>query len=220
MSDILCAMFRTLVLSLLITLPIQAGWLSRQSPHPRYQELKEGDIVFQDTGGAQGAAVRAATNSPYTHCGVLFKKDGTLYVLEAVQPVKVTSFLAWKQRSKVFHARRLKDGSQLTPAAFQKALKWGTAQLGKNYDFHFKWGDDELYCSELVWKIYHQAAGITLCTPKSFQSYFLKDPAVTRIVRQRYGAVANLPKNMPVVAPSDLAASPLLAEVPRRQKKL
>lgn len=212
-------MFRTLLFTLLISLPVQAGWLSRQSAHPRYQELKEGDILFQDTGGKQGAAVRAATNSPFTHCGVLFKQDGKFYVLEAVQPVKVTSFLAWKQRSKVFHARRLKDDSKLTPAAFKKALNWGSAQLGKNYDFHFKWGDDELYCSELVWKIYHQATGITLCKPRSFQSYLLEDNAVREIVRRRYGGLENLPKNMPVVAPSDLARSPLLVEVPRRAKK-
>jgi cell wall-associated NlpC family hydrolase len=212
-------MMRFLAYFLLFALPAQAGWFSRQSNHPRYQELKEGDIVFQDTGGQQGEAVRAASKSPYTHCGVVFENKGTLYVLEAVQPVSVTTLAAWKMRSSVFHARRLKDNSKLNASALKKALKWGSAQIGKDYDLQFKWGDDQLYCSELVWKIYHKSTGISLCKPKSFQSYFLDDPMVREVVRKRYAGLNHLPKNEPVVAPSDLAASGLLIEVPLKLKK-
>ncbi|MDA7880929.1 YiiX/YebB-like N1pC/P60 family cysteine hydrolase [Akkermansiaceae bacterium] len=200
---------------LLVATPA-SGLFFKTWKHPRYEQLQTGDIVFQDTGGQQGDAVRAATGSDFTHCGVVFNSKGTLYVLEAIQPVSVISLKEWKKRSTVFHARRLKNPEKLDQAAFTKALAWGEKQLGKPYDFHFKWGDNSLYCSELVWKIYKESTGISLCKPKSFESYFLEDAVVREVIRQRYGHLDKLPKKEPVVAPSDLAASPLLVEVPRR----
>lgn len=202
-------------LALFIASPV-SGLFFKTWKHPRYEALKSGDIVFQDTGGQQGEAVRAATGSDFTHCGVVFQAGETLYVLEAVQPVSVISLKEWKKRSTVFHARRLKNPAKLDEAAFTKALAWGEKQLGKPYDFHFNWGDNSLYCSELVWKIYKKSTGIALCQPKSFESYFLGDETVRKLIRQRYGDLDKLPKKEPVVAPSDLADSPLLVEVPRR----
>ena len=187
--------------------------------HPRYERLQTGDIVFQDTGGAQGKAVTAATNSNFTHCGVVFEQDGKLYVFEAVQPVKIVPLNVWKARSKVFHARRLKDRAKLTNNSLVKAMAWGERQLGKDYDFKFLWNDEQLYCSELVWKVYHQATGIKICEPKRFKDYDLEDQAVLKIIVQRYGERENLPMNELVVAPSDLADSPLLDEVPRKKRK-
>lgn len=191
--------------------------LFNKSGHPNYERLRTGDIVFQELGGEQGQAVRAATGSRFTHCGVVFEQDGKLYVLEAIQPVSVVSLDAFRRRSKLFHARRLKDPSALNVPNLQKALRWGRQQLGKDYDPLFQWDDDHLYCSELVWKIYRRAAGIELCEPKTFQTYFLDKPEVRRLIRKRYGNRANLPAREPVVAPSDLAASHLLIEVPRRK---
>jgi len=180
---------------------------------PNYERLKTGDIVFQDTGGEQGAAVEAATGSKFTHCGIVFEKNKTLYVLEAVQPIQVVTLKKFRKRSKIFHARRLKDPSPLTQEAIQKGLAWGEKQIGKNYDTLFKWDDENLYCSELVWKIYEKATGQKLCDTKTFKSYFLQKEAVKAIIEKRYGGADNLPKEEPVVAPSDLAVSPLLVEV-------
>jgi len=185
---------------------------------PSY-DLKSGDIVFQDTGGAQGAAVQAATKSNFTHCGVVFEENGKLYVIEALEPVTITPILQWKRRSSVYHAMRLKNPKKLTPAILKKALNWGVQQVNKPYDFKFQWDDANLYCSELVWKLYAENAGIRLCEPKSFHSYFLDKPEVRKIIRLRYGAIESLPKNEPVVAPSDIAKSALLVEVPRKSKK-
>lgn len=184
---------------------------------PSYERLQTGDIVFQELGGPQGEAVKAATGSPYTHCGVVFEQNRILYVLEAVQPVSVVTLEAFQRRSRLFHARRLKNPDVLNAKNLAKALTWGRQQIGKNYDPLFRWDDENLYCSELVWKIYQKAAKVELCPTKTFQSYFLQNPEVQRIIRQRYGATAKLPAKEPVVAPSDLAASPLLSEVPRRK---
>ncbi len=209
-----------LLIIALVTLPhLKAHLLSKTKRHPLYTQLKTGDIVFQDTGGFQGAAVTKATGSNYTHCGVVFEQDGKLFVFEALQPVKVTPLKKWKKRSRIFHAMRLKDHKKLTPKAFEKGLEWGRKQLGKKYDFKFQWDNDRLYCSELVWKIYKKATGVELSKHKTFQDYQLDHPIVKTLIRTRYGNRKNLPKNARVVAPSDLAQSKLLIEVPKLAKK-
>jgi hypothetical protein len=42
---------------------------------------------------------------------------------------------------------------------------------------------------------------------------------VKAIIAKRYGSADKLPRDEPVVAPGDLAASPLLVEVPRIEGK-
>ncbi|MES2921321.1 MAG: YiiX/YebB-like N1pC/P60 family cysteine hydrolase [Verrucomicrobiota bacterium] len=180
---------------------------------PKPQALREGDIVFSGSTTGQGGAIIAATGSPYTHCGIVFLRDGKPMVLEAVQPVSVVSLETFKSRSKpgTFMARRLRTA--LTPANYQMARSWGAAQIGKNYDARFQWNDDTLYCSELVWKIY-QHGGVELCEPRRFRDYHLDDPKVRKLVEERYGGIEKMPLDEKVVAPSDLAASPLLVDVP------
>ncbi|HEY1122646.1 MAG TPA: YiiX/YebB-like N1pC/P60 family cysteine hydrolase [Haloferula sp.] len=179
--------------------------------------LKEGDILFHGTGGQQADAIRGATSSPFTHCGVVFEENGRLLVLEAVQPVSVTTVEEFEKRSKpgTFRVKRLKAAPDA--AGIEKAKAWGKKQLGLSYDSRFQWGDDKLYCSELVWKVFDQA-GVKLCEPKHFQDYKLDHPAVKPVIEQRYGSADKLPKDEPVVAPSDLADSPLLVDVPRLKK--
>ncbi len=174
--------------------------------------LKEGDIVFSSATHGQGEAIIEATGSLYTHCGIVFLKDGKLMVLEAVQPVGVISLEAFIARSKpeAFTVRRPIVAP--APAEFLKAREWAAAQIGKDYDIRFLWGDDKLYCSELVWKIY-QHAGIELCPPRQFRDYDLQKPAVKKIIAERFGGMSKLPMDEKVVAPSDIAASPLLDEV-------
>lgn len=81
------------------------------------------------------------------------------------------------------------------------------AQFGRNYDARFQWDDENLYCSELVWKIY-QNAGIELCMPRLFKDYDLQRPEIRSLIKSRYGSFDRLPMDEKVVAPSDLAASP------------
>ena len=177
-------------------------------------DLREGDIVFSGSADGQGGAIIAATGSPYTHCGIVFLRDGQPMVLEAVQPVGVVTLETFKSRCKpgTFLARRLKTA--LTPANYQSARTWAAAQIGKNYDPRFRWDDGNFYCSELVWKIY-QHAGVELCELRRFRDYKLDDPKVKKLIAERYGDVGKMPLDEKVVAPSDLATSPLLVEIPR-----
>jgi uncharacterized protein YycO len=200
---------------------IFAGWLALAVFSPMYAKeahafaLRDGDIVFTGSKAGQGAAISAATGSPITHCGVVFRKEGKWMVLEAVQPVKITKLEDFMARADkdTFAARRPKK--DLTAEAYQKAAKWAESQLGLNYDVRFQWDDKKLYCSELVWKFYQQA-GIEICTPRKFGDYKLDHPLVRKMIEERYGSIDRLPKDEMVVAPSDLLASSKLIEVPKR----
>ncbi len=175
-------------------------------------DLREGDIVFSSSSRGQGEMIVAATGSPITHCGIVFQSDGKLMVLEAVQPVRaipLETFVARCGPGK-FSARRLKSG--LTPANLKSGRDWALQQVGKDYDHRFLWSDDAIYCSELVWKTY-KYAGIELCKPRQFKDYHLDDPKVRKAAEERFGKLANLPREEKVVAPSDLAASTLLEEI-------
>ena len=95
--------------------------------------------------------------------------------------------------------------------------RYCSSVLGKDYDLQFRWSDDKIYCSELVWKAYKHATGIELCPPRPFKSYNLKSPTVQRLVKSRYGSSGQLPLDELAVAPSDLADSPLLVEAPKKE---
>lgn len=191
----------------------------RKAP-PRDYELREGDIVFQGNAGPQSDAIRDATGSAFTHCGVVFNHESRWFVIEAVQPLRSTPLDRWIDRGLpgTYRAYRLKQ--PLRPAAADRARAWAMGQLGKNYDLKFRWDDGALYCSEFVWKLFREG-GIELCQTRAFRDYELEAPTVKAIIRQRYGGTENLPLDETVVAPGDLAASKLLAEAPRRrtQKK-
>ena len=184
-------------------------------------ELRSGDIVFQETNGNQAMAVKAATNSHWSHVGMVFHRNGKPMVIEAVQPVRVTSLASFIARNpKSFYAMRLKNADdKINAAAIRRAEQYCNKLLGKDYDSRFRWSDDQIYCSELVWKVYKNAVGIELCKPRSFKSYNLKHPTVRRLVKARYGSSSNLPLDEIAVAPSDLAESDLLTEVPKKVKK-
>lgn len=206
-------LFLPLILFVSAALAFGYGQYSQHNPY----DLKDGDVVFQSGHRGQAKAVKAATESEWTHVGVVFKKNQQWWVLEAVQPVKYTKLEDFiKRNPSSFHARRLKDSTSITPQSLAKAESWGRKQLNKPYDLKFLWDDEHLYCSELVWKIYKHATDIELCEPRPMESYNLSDPTVAALIKKRFGSIENLPKDSPTVAPSDLAASPLLIEVPRR----
>jgi len=161
--------------------------------------------------------VIAATGSTFTHCGVVMEKDGKLMVLEAVGPVRFITIEDFARSSQkgTFVIKRLVKSQKLNPAALAKASAYGTAQLGRPYSGQFRWDDETLYCSELVWK-WFAAAGIRLVEPQRMGNYNLKAPAVLELIVARYGSVDALPLDEPVVAPSDLANSPHVSDVTPR----
>lgn len=178
-----------------------------------FSELKTGDIVFQVNESGQGKAIQLATHSIYTHCGIVFMDHGKTMVYEAVQPVRITPMEEWIKQGedKAYVAKRLKDDILLTTEKTDAMRNYATSLLGKNYDIFFNWSDDDIYCSELVWKIYHQALGVDLCEPRPLRDFDLSHPEVRRIMEQRYGETIPLKEVM--VSPGDLFDSKMLVEV-------
>lgn len=179
-------------------------------------QLETGDIIFTNGQGVQAEAVKAATDSDWTHTGVIIIEKGTPMVLEAVQPVQFISLNSYLSRGggKYTHIyKRLKDNSKLTPEAQQKAATWAKKHLGGDYDGRFLWSDKNLYCSELVWKIYQASTGIELCKIRRVREYKLEHPKVQSLIKARFGSIDRLKLDEKVVAPSDVFHSPLLVEI-------
>lgn len=174
--------------------------------------LREGDILFQSSISSQCEAIKAATHSPYTHCGMILKKDGQLYVYEALEPVMYTPLNEWIARSnKHYVAKRLKDTTLVTPAVIEKMKKAGEKYQGKHYDPYFEWSDERIYCSELVWKIYKETTGLELGKPLPLSSYDLSSDIVKKTMAQRYGN--SIPLKEKMIAPSGIFESGLLVTV-------
>lgn len=179
-----------------------------------FTEFQNGDIIFQTSESEQCEAVRIATNSKFSHCGIIFIEEGKTYVYEAVQPVKITLLSDWITHGKdaKYVVKRLKKSvAQLTDSQVKAMKTYGSKLLNKNYDIYFGWSDSEMYCSELVWKIYQNGANIEICETKELKDFNLENPLVQRILYQRYGS--QIPYTEKVVAPSQLHDSELLEAV-------
>ncbi|WP_125719751.1 YiiX family permuted papain-like enzyme [Flavobacterium ustbae] len=176
-------------------------------------KFKDGDLIFQTSESKQCEAVRIATNSKFSHCGIIYDINDKWFVFEAVQPVKLTPLEDWIKhgRDNKYVVKRLKDDSVLKPEVLQKMKDYSQQFDGKEYDAYFEWTDNRIYCSELIWKIYKNAAGIELSKLRELKDFNLKDPRVQKILKERYGN--DIPLEEKVVAPSDIADSDILKTV-------
>jgi hypothetical protein len=177
-------------------------------------KIQEGDMIFQTSQSRQCEAIRIATNSKFSHCGIVFIEKGEKFVFEAVQPVKFTPLQDWISHGKGNHfvVTRIKNASKiLTPETLQKMKSYGKQMNNKDYDSYFEWSDDKIYCSELVWKIFKNGAGIELCPLQKLKVFNLKDPKVKAILAERYGD--QIPLEESVVAPSNLENAKIVTKI-------
>jgi len=177
-------------------------------PKQSKEELRNGDIIFHVSRSDQSKAIQLATGSEYSHCGIVYIEAGKTYVVEAVQPVKRTPFEEFVKRSEdgAYEVKRLRNAEIiLTEQVLQRMKIEGQKMIGKNYDSHFNWSDEEIYCSELVWKIYERAAGIELCTLKKMNDFDFSNPIVKEVIKQRYKD--QIPWDEQVVSPADIFES-------------
>lgn len=177
-------------------------------------KIQDADMIFQTSESSQCEAVRIATNSKFSHCGIIYKINGNWFVFEAVQPVKLSPLNDWiaHGRDHKYVIKRLKNADKvLTEATLQKMKDYSQQFMGKQYDAFFEWSDSRIYCSELIWKIYKNGAKIELSKLKQLKDFNLTDPRVQKILKERYGN--DIPLDEQVVAPSDIVDSDLLKTV-------
>jgi uncharacterized protein YycO len=176
--------------------------------------IQSGDIIFQTSGSGQSEAIQLATNSVYSHMGIIYENNGEYQVYEAVQPVKLTPLREWIKRGENGHyvIKRLKDAETiLTPEVLKAMKKAGEPYMGKPYDLYFEWSDDKIYCSELVWKIYQQATGLEIGQLEQLSDFDLSSEVVKSLMKERYGN--RIPLNEKVISPGAMFRSELLVTV-------
>ncbi len=198
---------------------VKSFQLSKQQAQqvPLDTTLHEGDLIFHTSQSAQSQAIQLATHSPYSHCGLLHKSSGEWQVFEAVQPVKLTPLARWVARGQGQHfvVKRLRDAAKvLTPAVLERLRAEGQPLLGRGYDLAFNWSDKQIYCSELIWKVYDRGLHRQLGQLQKLRDFDLTNPAVQAKLRERYGQ--QLPLDEPVISPASIFDSAELVTVVSR----
>ncbi len=166
-----------LFLALLLPLPALAEDLP---------ELKRGDVIFQNSRSAQSLAILLATDSPFTHVGILdFDDSGNPIVLEAVQTTRATPLQDWVGQGEdgdlaIYRMEDLTDDQAL---AVTKAAR---SQFGKGYDPYFYRSEDALYCSELVHIAFRDGMGVALGRVQALGELNLDSATVRALIEERW----------------------------------
>ncbi len=169
--------------------------------------VMEGDIVFQIDTSEQCKAFGAATGSKYNNMGIIFIRPlGNLYmVLEAKDSAHTMPLTEWVDAGQGQHVAlmRLKNANMLlTDKKTIDLKKVMRSCKGKMNDHYFSWSDDEVYCSEMVWKVYHEGLHIDLSTPRKLSEFNLTGPLVSQQMKNKYNG--KIPKDEKVVSPDDI----------------
>ena len=178
------------------------------------EQLRDGDIIFQTSRSEQSIAIQKATHSQYSHMGIVFLRNGSPHVYEAIKTVQYTPFRKWVDRGEGGHyvVRRLREADRiLTSQVVKKLRQAGTKFQGKPYDSYFEWSDNRIYCSELVWKIYDRGIGIRVGKLQSVRDLDLSDSIVKTKIKERYGN--KVPLEETVISPGEMFSSDLFVTV-------
>jgi hypothetical protein len=100
---------------------------------------------------------------------------------------------------------------QLTSDAIARLKEAGARYAGRPYDLQFRWSDERMYCSELVWKMYKEALDLEIGEIETFRDFSLSDPTVARKLEERFGA--RIPLDEKVVSPASMFESERLVTV-------
>lgn len=179
--------------------------LASVSAHP---QLRTGDIVLHTSRSQQSAAIRIATDSRYSHVGIVEVTRKGVFVIEAIQPVSRAPWSAWRARGDNGDVTVLRHPGLDEPAA-RRVIAAARQFLGRPYDWTFGWGDEAIYCSELVHKAYLRGARLEVGRLQRLDS--LRLGLVQAAARERYGG--SIPAALEVVTPASIAEDPALVRV-------
>ena len=173
---------------------------------------QDGDIIFHQSRSSQSEVIQKVTSSRYTHMGLIVYLDSKPYVLEAIQPVSLTPIQNFIARGVGGHyvVKRLKSKHRVSPQQIEEMKRLAQGLLDRNYDLLFAWNDEEIYCSELVWKLYQRGAGLRLGEPQKFAELDLSAPATQALIKERNGRVD--PQEL-IITPRRMMESKLLEVV-------
>ena len=207
-----------LLLALVLALPAGAEDLP---------PLKRGDVIFQNSRSAQSLAILLATDSPFTHVGIVdFDDSGNPVVLEAVRTTRETPLADWVDQGEggdvaVYRMEGLTEGQA------QAVTDAARSHFGKGYDPYFYRTEDALYCSELVHIAFRDGIEVSLGREQRLGELDLDSAAVRGLIAERWqshpacadgqaedaDACLALIRDEPLVTPQAVAEDARLQEV-------
>ena len=122
-------------------------------------DLKVGDILLQPLHCYSCNLIEAQTRSEYSHIGVIVSSSkGQILVAEAFKKVRVVSLKEFNKKTQ----KGLKL-EVLRPHYVSDNLYRDYRENfdGLPYDSMFLWGDESIYCSELVQKLFAKSGMLT-----------------------------------------------------------
>lgn len=167
-----------------------------------------GDLVFETSGSRQSAAIQWASGSRWSHVGIVERAGGKVVVIEALGTVSRTPWKAWTRRARRGGGYLMLRPRGLTAAQRTAAVAQARRLLGRPYDARFGWGDERIYCSELVVKAYERGAGVSYGKHERLGD--LRLTGIERAIEARWGKV---PRDLVLVTPASLAEDPRMERV-------
>jgi hypothetical protein len=167
------------LLGLLAALPLRAEDLP---------QLQRGDVIFQNSRSAQSLAILLATESPFTHVGIVdFDATGTPVVLEAVRTTRETPLTDWVAQGEgedvaIYRMEGLTEAQALAVTTAARS------HFGKGYDPYFYRTEDALYCSELVHVAFRDGIGAALGRQQRLDELDLSSVAVRALIADRWSS--------------------------------
>jgi hypothetical protein len=107
----------------------------------------------------------------YNCLGIVFIEQGTSMVYYVDGQLKKCSYEAFLKLSanKKYDIKRLSDKELLSDDVISTMRTYAAVSLGTPEDGQKSWGDEALYNSEFIWKLYKQCVGVPLCRTKEIK---------------------------------------------------
>ena len=165
--------------------------------------INEGDIILIRSQSEQSYAIAEATQSIWTHVGIIVKRGSDWQVAEAVGPLAVkplSSFIGRSKNKTYKIVRNQKFLPKMIPKLYAALYKYN-----QPYDIFFEFSDDRIYCSELVYKVFRDVTGSPVGKLQKNKDLKLDGPYVSKLIEERLTAIGKeLNLEEPIITPVGL----------------
>lgn len=169
---------------------------------------KTGDIIFIQSQTQQSQAIREGTHSEWTHVGIVIG-DKVAEETSGVKYTPIKNFIA-RSKDKAYAIYRTKTYSKSMEPKLRELIR----KYDKPYDIYFEWGNDRIYCSELVYKVFKDLTGSGIGKLQTFGDMDLEAPAVKALIKKRYEDTGReLNPEETIITPISQMQDPELTEI-------
>lgn len=179
----------------------------------------DGDIVFQNLNHPIARNLGTISGSKYNHCGMIFlrAKDGLYVVIDVTDSVRITPLREWVAAGDGKHVAlsRFKNYNVDINARRLEKLKKALKEIRRTPgDPYFSWGDQGLYSSEMVYKVFQGSINAELCERSSFAQWKFESDSLKNALKKVYNG--SIPSSEQCVSPDDIRNSNKLEVVYER----